>query len=85
MGPYNTRKKAERDLDIQMTECYLGDDYPQPYIDFVEHEDDWFNWEEMDFVENKLYYESNACIQDTLPFKEKIKRKSSKMYRRERG
>lgn len=80
MGPYNTRKEAERDLDIQMTECYLGEDCPQPYIDFVEHEDDWFNWEEMDFVENKLYYESKACIQDTLPFKEKIKRKSSKMY-----
>lgn len=73
MGPYLTRKEAERDLDIQMTECYLEEDYPSPYIDFVEHEDDWVNWEEMDFTENRLYYESGVKGFDNLPFKQKIR------------
>ena len=40
MGPYDSYKEAERDLDIQVTECYLEDDFPNPYIDFIEDEDE---------------------------------------------
>jgi len=78
MGPYNTRKEAERDLDIQVSECYLEDDYPSPYIDFLEHEDDYFNWEEMDYCENHLMYDYQLEHLQEPPTREKIRRKNAK-------
>lgn len=75
MGPYNSKEEAERDLDIQVTECYLEDEYPNPYVDFVEHEDDYFNWEEMDYCENRLMYEYGLEDLQNPPTREKIRRK----------
>ena len=78
MGPYNTRYQAECDLEMHLNELYLEDDYPSPYIDFLEHEDDYFNWEEMDYCENRLMYDYQLEHLQEPPTREKIRRKNAK-------
>lgn len=39
MGPYDSYKEAQSDLDLQVTECYLEDDYPNPYVDYIDEGD----------------------------------------------
>lgn len=39
MGPYDSYKDAESDMDLMVTECYLEDDYPNPYVDYIEEGD----------------------------------------------
>lgn len=46
LGPYDTHKEAETDLILMIEECYLLDDYPNPYVDYIEEGDlearDWY-------------------------------------------
>lgn len=46
MGPYDSYAEAKQDLDLQVTECYLEDDYPNPYVDYIEEGNqkarDWY-------------------------------------------
>lgn len=35
-------------------------------------EDEWYNWEEQDWVENKLFYENDLSHLEELPTKEKM-------------
>lgn len=46
MGPYDTHKEAETDLTLMIEECHLLDDYPNPYVDYIEEGDleakDWY-------------------------------------------
>lgn len=34
-GPFDTEKDAQIDLDMMVEECYLLDDFPNPYVDFI--------------------------------------------------
>lgn len=36
MGPYESYEIAKRDMDFMCDECYLEDDFPNPYVDFIE-------------------------------------------------
>lgn len=36
MGPYDTREQAEADLDLHIIELYLLEQYPNPYVDYIE-------------------------------------------------
>lgn len=46
LGPYDTHKEAEWELTMMVEECYLLDDFPNPYVDYIEEGDvktkDWY-------------------------------------------
>lgn len=48
MGPYDTFEQAEYELDLFVTECYLLDQFPSPYVDYMEDYD-----EELDFAKRE--------------------------------
>ena len=67
MGPYDTEEEAIRYLDIFVTECYLLDQFPNPYIQFME--EDYFNIEDWE-------YEHYRWAEDSmLPVRENIRKK----------
>ena len=39
MGPYDTLKEAQDDLDLHQQELYLDLYYPEPYIDIIENDE----------------------------------------------
>lgn len=39
MGPYLTKEQAEVDMRLHINELYLLDDYPNPYVDYLEIEE----------------------------------------------
>ena len=39
MGPYETKERAERDMEEHTDELYLLDYYPHPYVDYLEIEE----------------------------------------------
>ena len=38
MGPYETKKQAENDMNLHVDELYLLDHYPNPCVDFIEED-----------------------------------------------
>lgn len=44
MGPYDTFEEAQYQLDLFITECYLLDDYPNPYVDYMQDYDEDLNF-----------------------------------------
>lgn len=40
MGPYESYEIAKKDMDLMCDECYLEDDYPNPYVDEIVDEDE---------------------------------------------
>lgn len=44
MGPFESFQEAQYQLDLFITECYLLDDYPNPYVDFMEDYDENLNF-----------------------------------------
>lgn len=39
MGPYATKQQAEGDMSLHIKELYLLDYYPNPYVDFIEEDE----------------------------------------------
>lgn len=41
MGPYDSYEEALRDMNFMCEECYLEDDYPNPYVDYIDEEGEY--------------------------------------------
>lgn len=39
MGPYTTKEQAEADMKLHIEELYLLDYHPNPYVDFIEEDE----------------------------------------------
>ena len=54
MGPYETLKEAQDDLDLHQNELYLDLYYPDPYIDVIDEEFDQEGLSSLDIKRERI-------------------------------
>jgi hypothetical protein len=60
MGPYDSYEEAKRDMEFFCDECYLEDQFPHPYVDFIVDEDEELAYpKRQKIIKRKERYDSN--------------------------